>query len=56
MNQGWENSYEEYGYESVDEMKENYEEDEIKRAIILERAADFVYKNAVVKISYKEPK
>ncbi len=56
VNQWWENSYEEYGYESVDEMKENYEEDEIKRAIILERAADFVYKNAVVKISYKEPK
>lgn len=51
----WVNSYEEYGYESVEEMKENYTEDEIKRAIILEKVADFVFENAKIKESYTIP-
>ncbi len=55
MNEWWEKSYEDYGYESVEEMKENYEESEIKRAIILEKAANFVYDHATVKQSYKIP-
>ena len=51
--QWWEDNYEEYGYEKPEDMKEEYTEKDVERAIILERAANFVYENAKIKENYK---
>ncbi|MCR5704612.1 MAG: hypothetical protein K6G85_08315 [Eubacterium sp.] len=51
--QWWEDNYEEYGYEKPEDMKEEYTQKDVERAIILERAANFVYENATIKESYK---
>ena len=48
----WLSNYEEYGYDSVDAMKQDYKKDEIVRAIVLENASGFVYDNAKITKSY----
>lgn len=48
----WLSNYEEYGYDSVEDMKQDYKEEEIVRAIVLQKAAEFVYDNAKITKSY----
>lgn len=49
----YENSYAEANLDSAEEMKENYSEKEIKELVLLNKAQDYVFKNAKVKYSYK---
>ncbi|MFQ9515152.1 MAG: FKBP-type peptidyl-prolyl cis-trans isomerase [Eubacterium sp.] len=51
----YEELYEEVGYETVDEMKENYTEDEMKEAVLLDKAQNYVYDNSNIKESYQVP-
>lgn len=53
MEENWNSMYEELGYSSVEEMKADRDEREIIRAIILDRASQFVYDNAKITESYK---
>ena len=48
----WENNFEEYGYESAEDMKADYSQKDVERALILERAANFVYEHATIKENY----
>lgn len=49
----YENSYAEANLDSVEEMKEKYTDKEMKEIVLLNKAQDYVFKNAKVKYSYK---
>lgn len=49
----YENSYAEANLDSAEEMKEQYTEKEVKELVLLNKAQDYVFKNANVKYSYK---
>lgn len=49
----YENSYAEANLDSAEEMKEQYTEKEVKELVLLNKAQDYVFKNAKVKYSYK---
>ena len=49
----YENTYEEVGCDSVEAMKELYSKDEIKKAVLLEKAQEYVYDNSNIKETYK---
>ena len=42
-------------YKTIDEMKKDYSKDEIREAVYLEKAQQFVYDNSDVKKTYKVP-
>lgn len=48
----YENSYADANLESAEEMKEMYTEKEMKELVLLNKAQDYVYKNAKIKYSY----
>ena len=49
----YENSYAEANLESAEEMKEKYSDKEMKELVLLNKAQDYVFKNAKIKYSYK---
>lgn len=48
IEQGYEDMYEDYDYESADAMKADYDEDEIKHALIEQKVIEFVVDNAKI--------
>jgi FKBP-type peptidyl-prolyl cis-trans isomerase (trigger factor) len=51
----YEELYEDMGYDCADDMKEDYTKAEMKKAVILDKAQDYVYENANVTESYTVP-
>lgn len=49
----YENSYAEANLDSAEEMKELYDKKEVEELVLLNKAQDYVYKNANIKYSYK---
>ena len=49
----YENSYADANLDSVEEMKKTYTDDEMEELVLLNKAQDYVFKNAKVKYSYK---
>lgn len=51
----YEELYLELGYETVDDMKEEYTDSEIKEAVLLDKVQEYVYNNSNIKKSYEIP-
>lgn len=49
IEQGYEDMFEEYDYESIEEMKADYDESEIKHALIEQKVMDFIVEHAKIK-------
>lgn len=49
----YENSYADANLDSVEEMKKLYTKEEIKEVVLLDKAQNYVFKNAKIKYSYK---
>jgi FKBP-type peptidyl-prolyl cis-trans isomerase (trigger factor) len=53
IEQAYEDSYLEANMDSVEEMKEKYDDKEMKELVLLQKAQDYVFENANIKYSYK---
>ena len=49
----YENEYEEVNLDSVEEMKKLYTKDEMKEAVLLDKAQQYVFDNAKISYNYK---
>ena len=49
----YENSMDDAGVDTVEEMKKLYTKDEMEELVLLDKAQNFVYENAKVTFSYK---
>ena len=49
----YENEYEEVNLDSVEEMKKLYTKDEMKEAVLLDKAQQYVFDNAKISCNYK---
>lgn len=49
----YENEYEEVNLDSVEEMKKTYTKDEMKEAVLLDKAQQYVFDNAKISYNYK---